>query len=366
MKNVLFLINNLNRGGAERQWMLQINYLHEIHNGVFLGTLWNDKPESYASEVKLPKENQVVFQYTYFFDPRLYMRIRRFVKKNNIQVIYSTLEISNIVARLTKIFVPSVKIVIRESGTSVVNKNGKPTFKPLKYKVFDFFMNWMVEKIVLVSEEMKILARSWQGIYAKKFSVLSNGVKVPKQLTSKDSAQKIRILTIGSMNWVEKAYEYLIEAVGILKRDDVELVLVGGGSRIPIYKNFAKKFGVDKQTTFTGQLGTSAVEKQYANADIFVFTSISEGSPNVILEAMSHGVPVISTRVGSSPEMIEHAQTGYLVPKQDAAAIAAHLKQLIEDEKLRKQIGAAGYERVKDEFDMPIVARRIVDILGLV
>ena len=90
-------------------------------------------------------------------------------------------------------------------------------------------------------------------------------------------------------------------------------------------------------------------------ADIFVLSSIDEGLPNVVLEAMSVGTPVVAALAGGTDEIVIDGVTGFTVPVMDSIKIAEKVKILLKDQSLRKQFGAAGFNRVKRDFTMEVM-----------
>jgi glycosyltransferase involved in cell wall biosynthesis len=85
--------------------------------------------------------------------------------------------------------------------------------------------------------------------------------------------------------------------------------------------------------------------------DIFVLPSLAEGISNTLLEAMATGLPVVATRVGGNPELIEHGVNGCLVPVSDAQALAEALQGLIESPETRNRMGASGLQKMRQSFD---------------
>jgi glycosyltransferase involved in cell wall biosynthesis len=90
--------------------------------------------------------------------------------------------------------------------------------------------------------------------------------------------------------------------------------------------------------------------------DVFVLTSNSEGCPNVILEAMATGLPVVSTSVGGVPELVTD-ETGILVPPGDDAALADAIRQLLDDPARRQAMGQAGRRRAVEHFSLETMIR---------
>ncbi len=100
-----------------------------------------------------------------------------------------------------------------------------------------------------------------------------------------------------------------------------------------------------------------------AESDIVVLTSLSEGMPRVIIEAMSLGKPVIASTVGGIPEVVRDGIDGFLVAPRDSQAVADAVKKLA-DPYLREKMGRAGFERVKSCFDIKVTASRFLDVLS--
>jgi glycosyltransferase involved in cell wall biosynthesis len=97
--------------------------------------------------------------------------------------------------------------------------------------------------------------------------------------------------------------------------------------------------------------------------DLLVLPSYTEGLPNVVLEALAAGVPVVATSVGGTPEIVEHGVSGLLVPPGDDTALAAAISQMLNSAEHRKAMGSAGRERVTREFGFPAQATQYQALL---
>jgi glycosyltransferase involved in cell wall biosynthesis len=91
--------------------------------------------------------------------------------------------------------------------------------------------------------------------------------------------------------------------------------------------------------------------------DIFVLTSIREGLPVSLIEAMAARRPVVASNIGSVRDLVGHGQNGLVVPARDAAAFAAAIGQLIDSPELRRKLGDAGRQTVEASFSLPAVIR---------
>ena len=121
-----------------------------------------------------------------------------------------------------------------------------------------------------------------------------------------------------------------------------------------------------------GPLSLRDVYAALGTADVFALLSeiamdgYRDGFPTVILEAMAAGLPVVSTWISGTPEMVVHEETGLLVHERDAAAAADAFERLLEDETLRWRLGAAGRRRVEERFQLDQSADRLASLFTAV
>ncbi len=111
------------------------------------------------------------------------------------------------------------------------------------------------------------------------------------------------------------------------------------------------------------------LDQMLPSADLFVSSSLTEGMPNVLLEAAAASLPVVATAVGGTPEVVVAGETGYLVPADDPAKLAERITQLLRDEELRHRMGRAGREHVRTNFTFEAQAQtylRLFEEFGLV
>jgi glycosyltransferase involved in cell wall biosynthesis len=126
--------------------------------------------------------------------------------------------------------------------------------------------------------------------------------------------------------------------------------VVGDGGNKKELEEYACQLGLGQRIVFTGFRGD--VPELLSEVAISVLPSLSEGTSNTLLESMAAGVPVIATRVGGNPEVIEDGVSGLLVPPRDSAALAAAMDRLLEDEILALALGQAGMRRVSELFSL--------------
>lgn len=104
------------------------------------------------------------------------------------------------------------------------------------------------------------------------------------------------------------------------------------------------------------------IRRLYEEADVFVLPTWREGFPNVVLEAMAAGLPIVATPVGAIPDAVRDGREGLLVPPREPAALGTALRRLVEDRELRLALGRHARERVEECFSMPAVVGALVNI----
>jgi glycosyltransferase involved in cell wall biosynthesis len=162
-----------------------------------------------------------------------------------------------------------------------------------------------------------------------------------------------RIVSVGRLV-PKKGFDTLIRACGDLWRRGIafELVLLGGGELHDELLTLAHEQGISDRVSLLGSLPQRDVVEQLAAAEIFALSPVvlpdgdRDGIPNVLLEAMAAGVPVVATTVSGIPEVVTDGKTGRLVPPQRPDLLAGALAQLLTDPAARTRLGEAGRRHV--------------------
>ncbi len=163
-----------------------------------------------------------------------------------------------------------------------------------------------------------------------------------------------RLVSVGRLHW-KKGYDYALDAVAMLRSRgiSVDYRIVGDGDLFEAVCFWRHQLGLDDCVTLLGGLTPDRVADELARADVFLHPSISEGFGNAPLEAQASGVPVVSTDAEGLTENVAHEETGLVVPRRNASALADALERLIRDDRLRATLGRAGPRRVQEHFDLP-------------
>lgn len=193
--------------------------------------------------------------------------------------------------------------------------------------------------VIANSEGLKALALAASP--DQKIDVVGNGVDIqefsPAPRNISEAGGKIRLISVGRL--IErKGYRYLIEAMGNMS--NVELLLIGEGKLKNELEEIAGRRNV--QATFLGTVDHEHICEHLQNADIFVLPSLNEGMPNATMEAMSCGLPVITTDTGGSAELIRG--NGFVVKKGNIKDLQKAIMRFVEDPALIETMGNASRE----------------------
>ncbi len=354
MKKITFFINNLGIGGAERVFVDDANELHRQGFEVHFVVLYGDESKSpLVKELLLPSHQVHFLHAKHVLDYRAYHMLYTLLTVQLSDVLYATLHDATFVARFVALCIPHIRLVTREANTT--------EFKSFLHKCADACMNWRVDVMIAVSEEVKRSMLSYQPWYGRSIRILYNGVSFPSSIEGGDP---YRILAVGSLTQ-KKNYGMLIDAFEIVHHEypQTTLCIVGDGVQKASLENLIKDKQLQGSVLFLGRKNHQEVLDEYRKAGVFVLSSDQEGCPNVLLEAMSFGVPSVATAVGAVPEIIEDGVSGFTTPRRDSVLFATQIKKLLSSKDLREKIGSAGRERVLSVFSDEVHINRLKDIL---
>ena len=218
----------------------------------------------------------------------------------------------------------------------------------------------LVNRFVALSRHQERYLVERVGIPARRITQIYNGVDM-EQFRARETAapradgSAFVIGTVGRMQDVKDPLN-LVEAFLLLRRSRpdlaprIRLAMVGDGALRAAVESRLREGGAWEAASLPG--AREDVAEQLRAIDLFALPSKAEGISNTILEAMATGLPVVATRVGGNPELVEEGRTGLLVPPSDPAALAAAFARYAEDPALAATHGAAGRERARAEFSL--------------
>ena len=212
------------------------------------------------------------------------------------------------------------------------------------------------------------------------YDIVRSGINVDNYLeqTLRDENEKIQfrnslgiskddlvLINVGRFSF-SKAQRYTIEAFNKLreKYKNLKLILIGEGELIEDCKQLARQYEIEETHIFFMGYQEN-VSKFLSISDIFMFTSLREGLPRVLVEASLVKVPVVTFAVEGADEILENNKTGFIVEQGNAAQFVSCTEELIQNPSLRKQFGESAFRHVRDTWDvgpMKSMLRRIYNI----
>ena len=188
-----------------------------------------------------------------------------------------------------------------------------------------------------------------EGVADSRVAQIGNGIDLDRFPAVASPARRRVITTVANLR-PGKGHDVLLRAAARLVRriPDARVRIVGDGSRRAELERDAAALRISAQVEFLGH--RADVPAVLSASDIFAFPSFMEASPNALLEAMAAGLPIVATRVGGIPEIIEHERNGLLVPPGDERALAAALARLIERPALAARLADQARRDVASHF----------------
>jgi len=353
---VIFVITGSGVGGAEKMLYHTIKGLKPERytaklcslkkKGVFASRLEADGLEVYS--LNMSDEATLA---GWFDSLRALVQLAIYFLRERPAVVHSFLFRANIIARIAG-YLTGVPVII----SSVRVMGGEKQY----HHFIDRVTAFMADHFVAVSNGVKEHILHTSHVAEDKVSTIYNGVVVECSSTFDKTAfmssvglkNDERILLTAGRLHRQKGYDHLIRAMPMVQSafPGVKLLILGEGEEENNLKKLADSLELTEKVIFTGL--RSDVDSLLHCIEIFVLPSRWEGLPNVLLEAMAAGKPVVATAVGGIPELVVQGVTGVLVPPQDTLALADAIKGLLSDEKRALAMGSAGRQRVQQCFSM--------------
>jgi glycosyltransferase involved in cell wall biosynthesis len=287
------------------------------------------------------------------FDTSVIGELKRVVREQSPDILQSHNIKSHFYVRLTGLHKHYPWIVFNHGYTEI----------DLKDRIFAQFDRWSVPAAKRVVAVCKPFAERLvrRGVDPSHIRVQHNSVKafVPPPQEQVGAirhqfgirAEEQVILCVGRLS-KEKGHRDLLHALSLLsQRPELpayKVVLAGEGPERPALENLAAQFSLGGKLIFAGH--QKEIRPFYAMAHLLVLPSHSEGSPNVLLEAMAAGLPVVATAVGGVPEIMQGDDVGFMVPPYEPSTMADAIASLLADDALRQRFGQAGLQKVTTEY----------------
>ena len=294
-------------------------------------------------------------------DAAMVARFTRIVRRVRPDLVHAHSSKAGAVARLAKPGQPRVPVVYTPHGFAFAG-HFRSRAERLAYREAERALGLLTNRISCVCQAEARLAHRIAG--TRRIRVVYNGVPLAPDGAPSDEMERVRqlgpvVCTLGLMR-AGKGVETLIDAAPavLASHPDAQFTIWGEGPEADALLDRARRHGVERATHFLGPAVDPLVALR--GSSVFVMPSWRESFPYVVLEAMSAGLPVVSTDVGGVREAITDGEHGFLVPPQDAGSLARAVTQVLDDDDWRARISEAARGRVIREFSQ----RRMITGIG--
>jgi glycosyltransferase involved in cell wall biosynthesis len=222
-----------------------------------------------------------------------------------------------------------------------------------------------LERIITVSESSANSIGKAHGVSLSRMRVVHNGIDTDLfRNVNGVTKESNSLVLVNSGEQSVKGVPYLFQALRLLKDGaNIRLTIVGSPAPDGQYLKLISQYGIEDMVTFTGRVSREDLVKHYSAAEICVVPSLYEGFGLPAAEAMSCGLPVVSTTGGALPEVIgRDGEAGLLVPPAQPEALASAIRTLLDNSSLRRKLGEAGRRRVEKEFTWRRAAEKTLEV----
>jgi sugar transferase (PEP-CTERM/EpsH1 system associated) len=256
------------------------------------------------------------------------------------------------------------RLVHAEHGRDAADPNGEnPRYRRLRRWMAPF-----IDRYVVVSEDLRHWLVERAGVQPSKVTYIANGIDLAAFDARRVVSRQRRLLAdfappdsvlLGNVARLDKVKDQgsLLAAFALLRDETApspcRLIIAGEGSQRAALQQQIDQLGLRETVRLLGD--RNDVSALLAECDVFVLSSIAEGMPVTLMEAMASSLPVVATDVGGVASVVEDGVTGTLVPARDPRALANALETYVADESLRRGHGAAGYARAVDRFSLNVM-----------
>jgi glycosyltransferase involved in cell wall biosynthesis len=216
------------------------------------------------------------------------------------------------------------------------------------------------ELIVHTRHVQELVRRQWPGC-AKKVSVIPH-IQIGPDFSSTETTEEEHLILFFGRIWKYKGLEYLIRAEPWItsRVPEARILIAGQGEDFSRYSRMMvhpDRFILDNDF-----IPEQRVAEYFRRASLVVLPYTEASQSGVIPIAYSAGKPVVATSVGGLPEMVEHGRTGYLVAPRNEVQLAEAITRLLQDRRLREQMGASGKRTIEVECSPSVIARKTMDV----
>jgi glycosyltransferase involved in cell wall biosynthesis len=346
-KSILFFSTGSGPGGAER---LVDQLAVSMNGGMFSSHVCLFRPGWLLDQCRTHGIPTDVIPNNGLFDIMWLFRFLRLLREQHIQIIHAH-EFDAIVHGAMAAAIAGVPMIGTIHGKHYYWEKWS---RRLAYRLVSRYAG-----LVAVSEDLRQFVIQRVGIRPGRISLIYNGVNPTPHIAVAEQRQcrsdiginvEDQVVGVVGSLYPVKGHKYLIQAaVEVTKAcPSVKFLLIGRGELETVLKDQVKQLDMEHYFRFLGL--RNDVPRLLSIMDVFVLPSLSEGLSVALLEAMAAAKPVVATRVGGNPEIVQDGQTGVLVPSEDSKSLAKALISILSDGLKSRTMGLNGLRRVQECF----------------
>lgn len=303
--------------------------------------------------------------------PGFYVNVWRLLRRLRPQIVHTR----NLTTLITQVPAMLAGVPVRihgEHGRDMLDLDGSN----VKYQRVRRMMRPFVHEYIALSRDLEAYLVSKIGVARPRLTQIYNGVDIeifrPAQPRRADlpvegfaAADSVIVGAVGRLQAVKDQVTLVRAFVRVLERrpdfrSRLRLAIIGDGALRQPCLEILTQAGREHLAWLPGE--RDDVARLMQGFDVFVLPSLAEGISNTILEAMATGLPIVATRVGGSPELVDEGRTALLVPADDPPAMATAIESYADDASMRAQHGRAGRALAEARFSLPVMVRGYLEV----
>lgn len=356
---ILYIINNLKQGGAQKNLLEVIGYLDKEKFEPWLAIL----EKGYEDKCNIVSAVTLGINRIYDFNGiKGLFKLIKLMRREKFHIVHSYLFNENIIGSIAGKIAKTPVIITSRRDTGIF----------LQKKFYYFLMyrltNLLVDKIICVSKAVKKAILAKEKVNFQKIEVIYNGIDIKKFQVSIDKSQiksqlgikedELVIGIIANFNWVKGHKNFLEAAKAVLKEvPNTKFLFIGDGILKNNLQSIADSLQIADRIIFTGV--RNDIPELLSIIDVSINASLSEGMSNAILQSMAAGIPVVATAVDGNLETVIDGVTGMLVPPKSSKDMAEAIIKILKNKELAKEMGSNAKRIVKEKFTLKIMTKNM-------
>lgn len=349
-KNIAILIPTINAGGAEKQAVLlaaQLAKNYNVHVIVYAG-----EKESFAKNVEILEQANVNIHKLIGGSLGKISQLKKLFKKCNIEILFNYLTFPNVVGSL----------IGKNAGIKKCYGGIRSSRLPWWKIVMERFVHNHYATATIYNCYSGAEYFGNKGFRKEKNIVIPNCFPNIAETIEREEKNVKHIVTVGRFV-PDKDYKTIIRTLAELKelRKDFVMDIIGYGEEEQNIRGWIKEYGVEDYINI--YIRPENVQDIVRDADIYLSTSLFEGTSNSIMEALNWSLPVVATNVGDNDHLVIDGVNGTLHPIGDAKGMAESIAKLLGSHDLRNKMGLAGNKNLRENYSMEIFEKRYLKLI---